>query len=317
MQNENIKLKNPISRRAFLEYSAKLGSALTAGMLFPGLPSENTPLSPSSPVVAVVKGVPPNAVSKAIELVGGIGSFVQPGSTVLIKPNVSFPNSKTWGTTTSPEVVKAVTQLILDAGAKRVIIADNTMRKTDICFHKTGIMEMLSDMDKVNIIPIQQENFFREVPVPGGKALTRVKIARLIQRADLIINLPCAKSHSATQVSFGLKNLMGLIWDRSYLHQGTDLHTAIAELALVMQPQLTILDATRALITAGPTGPGKVQNLNTIIASTDILAVDAYAVSLAPWNNRFMTANTVKHLYQAAQLGIGEINLDNMIIRKA
>ena len=315
MQNKKIKLNNPISRRTFLEYSSKLGSALSAGILFPRLRSENSSLS--SPVVAVVKGSPSDAVSKAIEFVGGIDRFVQPGSTVLIKPNVSFPNSKTWGTTTSPEVVKAVTQLTLDAGAQRVIIADNTMRKSDICFHRTGIIETLSDMKKVKIIPIQKESFFKEVSVPGGKALTRVKIAKLIQRADLTINLPCAKSHSATQVSFGLKNLMGLIWNRSYLHQGTDLHSAIAELSLIIQPQLTLLDATRALVTAGPTGPGKVQNLNTILASTDILAVDAYAVSLAPWNNRFLTAKSVKHLYRASQLGIGEINIDKMTIRKA
>ena len=101
-----------------------------------------------------------------------------------------------------------------------------------------------------------------------------MKIAKLLARCDVFINMPCAKSHAATQVSFGLKNLMGLIFDRTYFHSGTDLHTAIAELATVIKPHITILDATRALVTGGPTGPGKVQDMGTIIAGTNPLAVD-------------------------------------------
>lgn len=317
MKKNKLQLNNSISRRTFLEYSAKIGSVLGAGMWLPLSKKNNPTLSHSSPVVAVVKGSPEDAVKKAIQLVGGIDTFVTSDSTVLLKPNVSFPNVKTWGTTTSPEVVRVVAEMVLDAGARRIIVADNTMRESDICFHRTGMVEMLSDMERVKIIPLQRESFFREIKVPEGKALETVKIAKLIQRADLVINLPCAKSHSATQVSFGLKNLMGLIWDRSYLHQGTDLHTAIAELSLVIRPQLTLLDATRALMTAGPTGPGKVLKLNTILAGTDPLAVDAYATHLAPWNNRSLRPTAVKHLFQAAQLGIGEINLNKISITKA
>jgi len=39
-------------------------------------------------------------------------------------------------------------------------------------------------------------------------------------------------------------------------------------------------------VTGGPTGPGKVHDLKTVIAGTDSLAVDSFAVTLAPWNNR-------------------------------
>lgn len=317
MKDSKPKLPSTISRRIFLEYSAKTAGTITAGLLLPFSRSEVFQSSQSSPILAVVKGSTSKAVNKALQLVGGINSFISSGSTVLLKPNVSFPNPQSWGTTTSPEVVRTIAQLALEAGARRVIVADHTMRKTDICFHKTGMVKLLSEMKNVKIIPLHRESFFTEVTVPGGKSLQTVKISKLVQRADLVINLPCAKSHSATQISFGLKNLMGLIWDRSYLHQGTDLHSAIAELSLVIRPQLTLLDATRALITAGPTGPGKVQQLNTIVASTDPLAVDAYAAGLAPWNNRSLPATSVKHLYQAAQLGIGEIEVNKITIRKA
>jgi len=109
---------------------------------------------------------------------------------------------------------------------------------------------------------------------------------------------------------------MGLVWDRTFFHTGTDLHTAIAELATVIRPQLTLLDATHALVTGGPTGPGKVQELHTVIAGTNMLAVDVYTTTIVPWYNRSVTAHSVKHLALAAELGIGEIDEKKLSIVK-
>jgi uncharacterized protein (DUF362 family) len=264
-----------------------------------------------------VRGNAAAAVTKALDLLGGMSAFVKPGAVVMIKPNVSFPNPKTWGTGTSPEVVAAVVREALKAGAGRVIVADNTMRKDMESFNKTGLTETLAGIDGVKILALQEESLFTEVPVPNGDALKSVKISRLSLKADVLINLPCAKSHTATEVSFGLKNNMGLIWDRSFFHTGTDIHAAIAELATVVRPALTILDATRALLTNGPTGPGKVQELNLILAGTDPLAVDAYAATLANWNNRTLKPKSVRHLEIASRLKVGEIDPAKMDVIKA
>jgi uncharacterized protein (DUF362 family) len=126
---------------------------------------------------------------------------------------------------------------------------------------KTGIKEALKGLKGVALLLVEQQRFFTEVEVPEGKELSKVEVAKEVTKSDVIINLPCAKSHSATGVSFGIKNLMGLIWDRSYLHRSTDLNQSIAELSTVIKPRLTILDATRALVTGGPGGPGKVKEL--------------------------------------------------------
>ncbi|UCE07538.1 MAG: DUF362 domain-containing protein [bacterium] len=301
-----------ISRRKFIK---TIGAGVVASL---SLPSFRSLAKANSEQIdlAVVQGNPIHAVAKALDLIGGIKKFIHPNDMILIKPNISFPNPKNWGSTTNPEVVKAVAQLVIEAGASRAIVADNTMREGMICFERTGLIDELKVLDQVKVIPLQQESYFAEVEVPNGNAIKSVKIAKLIQRCNVLINLPCAKSHAATDVSFGLKNLMGLIWDREYFHQGTDLHTAIAELSTVVRPQLTILDATRALVTGGPTGPGKIQELNTIIASTDPLAVDAYAASLTNWNNRSTNAQSIKHLSHAAKIGVGEIDLDKIKIKK-
>ena len=267
-------------------------------------------------ILAVVQGPAEPAVAKALELLGGMSRFVKPGAVVMIKPNVSFPNPKMWGTGSSPEAVLAVVKEALNAGAGRVIVADNTMRKGMESFNKTGLAEALAGIDKVKILALQEDSLFVEVPVPNGEALKTVKIAKLAQKADVLINLPCAKSHTATDVSFGLKNNMGLIWDRSFFHTGTDIHAAIAELATVVRHHLTILDATRALLTNGPTGPGKVEELGLIVAGIDPLAVDAYATTLANWNNRTVKPRGIKHLELAFKLKVGEIDPSRMEIVK-
>lgn len=277
----------------------------------------STPIQESTkPLLTVVQGETEKAVAKALELLGGMENFIHSGQSVLLKPNASFPNPPHWGSNTNPELVKAVALHALKAGASRVFIADNTMREGTESFDRSGLTRALADVERVKVLPIQEESLFIEVGVPNGKALKMVKIAKLLQKVDVLINLPCAKSHSATDVSFGLKNNMGLIWNRNYFHTGTNLHEAIAELAIVIRPQLTILDATRALVTGGPTGPGKVQELNTVIAGIDPLAVDAYATTLINWNNRSINPKMIKHLLAAFHLGVGEIELEKINIKK-
>lgn len=309
MTNKNI------SRRHFIKKCGQTSGILAANFLLsPHLFSSS--LSSNNIDLIEVKGDPEKAVEMALQHLGGIEKFVRPNDTVLIKPNASFPSPVEWGAITNPKVIKTVAKLSIEAGAKRVIVADYTMRKGDVCFVKTGLKAEINGIKNSKIISLEKKTYFKEVPVPNGEALKSVKIAKLIEKSDVLINMPCAKSHSATGVSFGLKNLMGLIWDRQYFHSSTDLHMAIAELATVIRPNLTILDATRALLTGGPTGPGKVQELNTIIAGTDPLAVDAYATTIANWNNQSLSANTVKHLAHASTIGVGNMDLNNQIIKR-
>lgn len=302
-----------ISRRDFLKNGFVFGGIVTGLPFFYPLKNEKSRFS--KPVISVVTGDAEAAIRKAVDLLGGIRKYVFPGNTVLIKPNASFPSPSNWGATASPAAVKTVTHLTLEAGASRVIVADNTMRDGMVCFEKSGIMEELKNLDKVKIMTLDRDSFFEEIPVPKGKILKNVKIAKLVRRCDVFINLPCAKSHTATDVSFGLKNLMGVIRDRTYFHN-TDIHTTIAELATVIKPDLTIIDASRALITGGPTGPGKVERLSTYIAGTDPLAVDSIAVTLTNWNKRMLRAESVKHLSHAAKLGVGEIDPDRISVKK-
>ncbi len=109
-------------------------------------------------------------------------------------------------------------------------------------------------------------------------------------------------------MSLGIKGNLGLVYNRIAYHNSGDLNQSLADLATIIKPDLIIVDAVRALTTRGPQGPGKVANLNTVIAGRDPVAVDSYTVSLTPWYNRELKGSNIPHLVRAAEMGLGEID---------
>jgi len=304
-------MKN-ISRRDFLKQA--MAAALSAALL-PRGPSLFAQ-GPETVDLVVVKGDKVKALKKALEAYGGISRFVKPQDRVLIKPNISIASPPEWGATTSPEVIVGVARACLDAGAKRVIVADYPLRAPVVCYEKCGLKKALEELKEVDVLLLTQERFFVETEVPKGLVLKSTKIARELSKTDVLISLPTAKSHSATGVSMGLKGLMGLIWDRGYFHQDVDLNQAIADLATVIKPKLIIMDASRALTSGGPGGPGVVKELNTIVAGVDPVAVDSYTVGLTKWYNKVFLGKNVKHIALASKMGLGEIDVGKLKIKE-
>lgn len=297
-----------IDRRTFLKTGAAAAGVLaTAGTLS---------AQESRPLVAVAKGKPDDTVRKVLDALGGIKKFVSPGNRVVIKPNMGFPNPPEMGSTTHPDVVRAMAQLCLEAGAQRVIIVDHPLRDSQLCREKCGIDTRVKDMKNVVIAMLDDQKFYTETPIPNAQELRSTAIMKEVLRTDCLINMPTAKSHSATGVSLGIKNLMGLVWDRTVFHEKMDLDRAIAEQLYVIKPKLTVVDCMYALLTNGPSGPGKVAELNTVVASTDPVAADSYTVGIARWYNKEFRGNQVKHIKIAGELGFGQVDIAKMDIKE-
>ena len=126
-----------------------------------------------------------------------------------------------------------------------------------------------------------------------------------------------AKSHSTTGVSLGIKGLMGLIWERESFHSQLNINQAMADLATVIKPHLTLLDATRALASGGPGGPGDVKKTNLVIAGVDPVAVDSYTVGVVPWYGQAFKGRQVEHILVTHQRGLGKIDVDQLKVFKA
>jgi uncharacterized protein (DUF362 family) len=298
-----------ITRRRFLKMAAA-GTALTLA----GRPSLS--VSKEEYDLAVISGEPAAATQKALEAIGGITRFVKKGQRVVLKPNMSFARTPDFSATTHPLVIATVAQACVEAGAQQVLVLDHTLQRAELCLERTGISEACKKIPGVHVLALQERKFFREVKIPQGKVLERVEVMQEISDGHLLINIPVAKSHSATGVSLGLKGLMGMIWDRESFHSQYNINQAIADLATVIKPQLTILDATRALASGGPGGPGEVKKPNLIIAGVDPVAVDSYGVSIVPWYGQNFKGRQVEHLLIAHQRGLGKIDIDQLRIFK-
>lgn len=310
-------MSDTITRRKFLATVSRTGLAVGVGVAFPGALEKALAARESDTAdLAVIEGPAAPAVEKSLEILGGIKRFVKPGDKVVLKPNLGFPTSPDGATTTSPEVVRKVAALCSGAGAGQVLILDYPVRQHEMCLELSGIRSACRDIPKTHTAAITDEKFFREIEVPRGKSLKKVKVARQVLEANVFINLPIAKSHGSAGVTFSMKNLMGIIWDRRAFHWKHDLDQAIADLSTVVRPHLIILDATRVLTDGGPGGPGTIVTPGKIVAGTNPVMVDAFAVGVAKWYGKDFAPRQVKHILKAHELGIGEMDLGNLRIKR-
>jgi len=257
----------------------------------------------------IAEGTEPNAlIEKGLNAIGGIGKLVKPGSTVVIKPNFSVPRRPEEAATTNPLLVAAVVKQCLAAGAKEVKVIDYPFNSPPVCLASSGIMQAVESVGG-RAFTIDEQSFFTRVDV-GGKILRTAEFSKDVLAADVFINFPLLKHHSITKLTMGLKNMMGLVWDRGFFHR-SDLNRAIAELATFRKPQLTILDATRGIIDNGPMGPGTIRQYNQVIFGVDPVAVDAYGTILFGLNPA-----EIDHLSIADELGLGEMELQKLTVVK-
>lgn len=265
--------------------------------------------------LAVAKG--PNAdpreiTRRAIAAIGGIERFVKPGADVIIKPNVCTAyHTFEYAATTNPEVVAALVQLCLAAGAKRVRVMDFPFGGTaQASYEKSGIAAAVKAAGGVTEAMSNMK--YRDVAIPQGKRLKQWKIYGDILDADVVINVPIAKDHSSARLTLGMKNLMGVVLDRNGMH-ARGLHQSIADINTVVRPQLTVVDAIRILTDNGPTGGNlnDVKKLDTVIASADIVAADAFAATLFGLQPR-----DIDYIRFGAEMGLGKMDLNALQIEQ-
>jgi uncharacterized protein (DUF362 family) len=257
-------------------------------------------------ILSIAKGGDPAAATaKAVEGLGGLSLFVARGDVVLIKPNMSWDRTPEQAANTNPVVVGTLVRLAYDQGAKKVKVFDNTCNDSRRCYTRSGIADAARDAGAE--VSFVEEQHFRRAEL-GGENLTEWPVHREALDVDKIINVPVAKHHSLTRLTLSMKNLMGLIGgSRNQLHQRID--TNLVDLAAYFRPQLTVLDATRVLTRNGPQGGplGDVRKMDTVVASADQVAVDAYGATLFG-----MKGDDLGYVREASERGLGEKNLSKV-----
>jgi len=236
---------------------------------------------PGTPRLVIARGKDPERMLRAaLDAMGGVGRFVQPGDRVVLKPNVAFDRSPSLGATTNPLVLAAAVRLIREAGASEVRVLDNPINSPEGCFHRSGIRQAALDSGARVILPVPSE--FRMLAVEGAELIARWPMFyRPFADVQRVIGIAPLKDHNLCGASMTMKNWYGLLGGRrNQFHQNID--RIIAELAMMMRPTFVVLDATRVLMRNGPTGGNlsDVKVMETLVVATDQVAADAYGYEM-------------------------------------
>jgi uncharacterized protein (DUF362 family) len=264
------------------------------------------------PLVAVAEGKDHARITRSvIAALGGMKRFVKPGQIVVVKPNMGWDRSSEQAANTNPAVVRAIVEECLQAGAKKVKVFDRTCNDERRCYVNSGIEPALKGMKNVEVKHLEEERY-RKVLL-NGKALKEWELYGEALAADVLINVPVLKHHGLSRLTIGMKNIMGIMGgNRGSIHKQLDV--ALADINSVVKSHLTVVDCTRILTAHGPQGGDlkDVRTLNKVIASTDIVAADAYATTLFG-----LKPADIGVTVEAYKRGLGEMNLDRMRIVKA
>jgi uncharacterized protein (DUF362 family) len=262
--------------------------------------------------LAVARGTDPAAITTAaVAAVGGIERFVKAGADVIIKPNICTDYyTYEYANTTNPEVVGALVRLCKGAGARRVRVMDNTtLGQPQKAYAKSGIADAVAAAG--GEIEVMNRNKFKMTAIPDGRDLKEWTFYQDVLDADVVINVPIAKDHNLARLTLAGKNLMGVITNRQGIHP--NLGQRISDLVSRVRPALTVVDAVRILVAYGPVGTSldDVRLTNTVIASHDIVAADAYAATLFD-----LTGADISYVTAGAEMGLGTMDLNAIQIEE-
>src|SRR5579871_2751897 len=193
---------------------------------------ENRVLGQSGkPLLVIVQGSNVDAMLDAgLQAIGGLGRIIGPHREVLLKPNTNqrdpFPSI------TAPETLRAVARHCRAAGATRVVVHEDHKHEPDLYYRpdELGGMDITlstapviddyvlvefdcwhgdADAPVVSDVSARWHQRVHDYPLEVGP---RLRIARAIQEAPVVINLPVLKRHSAGQITSALKNHFGSVY---------------------------------------------------------------------------------------------------------
>jgi len=244
-------------------------------------------------------------VREAIKALGGISRFVSKGDVVWLKPNMGWDRKPEYAANTNPAVIATLIKLCDEAGAKEVVVSDNTCNKEHLCFASSGI-QAAAEKAGAKVFFLDQRKY-KKMAI-NGKTIKEWEVYADVVEADKVINVPIAKHHGLSEVTMSMKNLMGVIGGaRNRYHQ--DITNSLPDLTAFIKPDLIVIDAIRVLMANGPRGGNlaDVERRDIIAAGTDPVALDAFGTTLL--NKK---PEQIGHIVEAANRKLGVMDYKSL-----
>jgi len=247
-------------------------------------------------------------VLRAVDYIGGFDKIVAKDDEVWVKPNFNTGDAPPGSS--DPNFVKSVIELLYEHGASKVILGESSM--LSLCTRKvledTGMLRLAEDAG-AEIVTFDEGKWVKVST--GGRYLENVSLPERALTAKKLVYVCCLKTHRWARFTLSLKLAVGFMKpsERIALHS-RHLEDKIADLNLVVNPNLIIMDGRKCFISGGP-AHGELRTSNVILASGDRVAIDVEALKViqtfedaglrdSPW--------TYTQIRRAAELGIGAKN---------
>src|SRR3989339_507870 len=257
------------------------------------------------------------AVRQAIDLIGGIQSFVKPGERILLKPNLLAAKEPGRAITTHPEVLRAVIRILKEVGVVPLIgdSPGGVIKGVERYWEITGMKKVAFEED------IELVNFEKSSAVEKSinhRLLSSIYLAKITQDVDGIINLPKLKTHVFSIYTGAIKNFYGCIpgLRKAEYHKPMppytyDFANLLIELYMLMKDKvrLNLMDGIIGMEGNGPSSKGIVRKFEIVAASCDAVALDTMLISMFGMNPL-----KIKTIKSAANAKAGESNKNNIKI---
>ncbi|MFW9974432.1 MAG: DUF362 domain-containing protein [Candidatus Thorarchaeota archaeon] len=247
------------------------------------------------------------SVKQAIDLLGGLEKVIASDDKVTIKPNLNTADP--YPASSDPLFIKALGEVILDAGASKLEIIDSsTMRlSTRSVAQKIGLDAVAAGLD-ADLIFLDEHDWIK-VKFPRGKFLKSGSIGKPLLDIQKLVLAPCLKTHFLAGFTGSMKLFVGWIKhsQRIRMH-ARKLQPKIADLASYFHPDLIVMDARTCFVTGGPAS-GTCSTPGVILASGDMVAIDvegARIIQCCNANNKLdMDTWDIPQIKHAVEIGIG------------
>jgi len=254
-------------------------------------------------VRTIQKGTAKGALN---EVLAGISwtEIIKQNASVVIKLNLcEFDPTKVGQANTSPELIRALTEIIKSRTADITFVEAHSYRASaEEAFKNTGIYKLAEELG-VKVVNLSKSTC-RDV---GNKLLG--PMPEILLDADVFITMPKLKTHALTYFTGSLKNQWGCVprHDRIAIHHSLDI--LLVYLNGLLKPRICIIDGIIGMDDRGPTN-GRPRNLDIVLGSQDSVALDATAMRIVG-----LTPEKARHVFMAYKEKQGaftssEIDLD-------
>jgi uncharacterized protein (DUF362 family) len=247
------------------------------------------------------------SIQQAVDLIGGLDKIIESGDKVTIKPNLNTADP--YPASSDPVFIKALGEVILDAGASKIEIIDSSTLKTSTrgVAQKIGLDVVADELD-ADLIFLDEHEWVK-VKFPRGKYLNSGSIGKPLLDIQKLVLAPCLKTHFLAGFTGSMKGFVGWIKhsQRIRMH-ARKLQSKIADLASYFNPDLIVMDARTCFVTGGPSS-GTCSTPGVILAGGDMVAVDVEGVKIIQCcnakNKLDMDVWDIPQIKRAVEIGIG------------